>query len=539
MRVAGLLALTLLGVFAFWARHPRPHVLHVDDDSNEISDDEFKGFVSPKSHAPLGFRVLSESLFTVTGFEFCHHLNNATFNRDTVIYNWPNQKEPAKLSTIGPTTREFVDILDEKARKATSYLLSLHPNVFSEESTKRFACYAVADGANMVSNLSDTRLLHRVDGINYFQTLLPAIIPQQRPNPQRNHDQSLSERTLYRHLHKDGTKRRYKIAYLLMVHGYQFQSIKNLVEVLDDGSAIFLIHIDDRSINKALQKDVASWIQARDAIITAENPNADCWDSADVPGNVFLAKTMFKILWGHGSIMWMQLNGFWELLDLADWDHLITLSANDYPLRESREIARVLKQPQHVGYNFIKHWSQDIGLAKRVLPNMHIKRPKFKEITNFHLDQVGLMSPPFPRWAYVKHHQWVIVTREFVEFTRNSPIVAHALAYFEHTLIPDESFLGTILKNTHFRHKISTSKRFLKFKKNQPHPEELKLKDVPYIGTDEIGADPSYLFVRKLNTTSVGGQELVEWIRKEHLEKHLRPEADYEITEGVHFVPKF
>ncbi|KAJ3066072.1 hypothetical protein HDU98_010607, partial [Podochytrium sp. JEL0797] len=239
------------------------------------------------------------------------------------------------------------------------------------------------------------------------------------------------------HLRKDGTKRRYKLAYFLMVHGKPttLASIQTLVAELDDGSAIFLIHVDDRAESRQLKQDIKEWIvQRENALKEVKVAVKNSFDGNDVAGNVFLTKTSYQISWGHGSIMWMQMNGFWELLELAEWDHLINLSANDYPLRKSKDIARILSQPEMEGYNFIDYWTVDTALAKRLLPHLHIKHPKSLEITGFHLNEMGMMSPPFPRWEYVKNHQWVILTRKFVDFTRRSDTVALALAYFEHIL---------------------------------------------------------------------------------------------------------
>lgn len=47
----------------------------------------------------------------------------------------------------------------------------------------------------------------------------------------------------------------------------------------------------------------------------------------------------------------------------------------------------------------------------------------------------------FKNWKLCKNDMWVILTRPFVKFLLSDQTVIDALAYFEHTLIPDQSFL--------------------------------------------------------------------------------------------------
>ncbi|KAI9349421.1 hypothetical protein DFJ73DRAFT_404479 [Zopfochytrium polystomum] len=147
-----------------------------------------------------------------------------------------------------------------------------------------------------------------------------------------------------------------------MIHGETgptMANTKSLISELDDGSAVFLIHVDLRF--PALFDRVQSWINDRNRIV-AERQESDGNQSATIggaaTGNVFLAKFRYRGMWGHISLVWMQLSGFWELHDLAEWDYVINLSAHDFPLRRSREIHRLLSKEENRGRNFIRHWSE-------------------------------------------------------------------------------------------------------------------------------------------------------------------------------------
>lgn len=77
-----------------------------------------------------------------------------------------------------------------------------------------------------------------------------------------------------------------------------------LLNLLDDGDAIILVHVDVKSQN--LFALVSSLIQERK---TTKGSNC----------NIHLASKRFVNVWGHISLVYTQLNGFWELLDMAEW----------------------------------------------------------------------------------------------------------------------------------------------------------------------------------------------------------------------------
>jgi hypothetical protein len=217
------------------------------------------------------------------------------------------------------------------------------------------SCYAAADGVNALSNISDTRILHRIDPLIYFNQTLPSLRPPESPNALQNG----------RHLKSNNKKRTYQLAFLLLVHGNEkvLQNIKKQVEILDDGSAIILIHIDARS-DPRLRSSVERFIEDREKQLNEERAQRQLKslgidDKEEVAGNVFIAQNCYEVKWGHISIVWAQLNGFWELLDVADWELVINLSANDMPLRRSREIFRVLKEQKYRGKNFVDYFAND------------------------------------------------------------------------------------------------------------------------------------------------------------------------------------
>ncbi|KAJ3259785.1 hypothetical protein HDU77_001654 [Chytriomyces hyalinus] len=495
---------------------------------------------------------VSDHQFRASGFKYCAHLNGASFNLHVPIFNWPGDAVAAAktIDEINPTNREFVEFLDKKGEQINHVLQDIFPNVFVEEQTKRFSCYAAADGANANANLSDFRLLHSVDRFSYFESILPSIRPAAPPEG-TSPASKYRKNPEFRHLRNNGSKRRYNIAYFLMVHGSveQLSGIVKLIEELDDGSAIILVHVDADEQSSELRDGIQDFIATREAELTDHDRirnfrnlgiEQDSFNPDSVSGNVVLAKKSYEVTWGHGSIVWAQMNGFFELQDLAEWDYVINMSASDWPMRKSREISRVLKQPEYLGKSLIQYWPDDFSFSRRLLPHLHIRHPKFHDITVWHMNQIGIMVPPFPRWRVVKHHQWMILARNFVEHLRSSDQVALALAYWEHMLIPDESFFGTVFVNTpQFSHRIlNTNKRFLKFAK-QPasHPETITTKHFKDIGKQLRGEDPKYFFMRKVNHTLNTTDALLDWVANYHIRRHLGDDRSYGMLDGLQYIP--
>ncbi|KAI8847060.1 hypothetical protein BC829DRAFT_444809 [Chytridium lagenaria] len=313
-----------------------------------------------------------------------------------------------------------------------------------------------------------------------------------------------------------GKRRQYKLAFLLMVHGKasNIDNVINLINILDDGSAIILIHVD-------------------------LNPTTFTNKST----------VTFHGYWGHISLVWMQLSGFWELLDLADWDHVINLSAADYPLRYSRDMHSMLSSPAYKGRELVERWednnvpshlTQTLIIAySNPLTSSRIRHPhdpphiprlgQTKDgISLFHPKESGVAYPPFPRWKICKHHQWMVLTPEFVTFLRSSKDALLALAFMEHTWIPDETYFCFVLINTpKFGHKsVNGNKRFLKFNLGSMHPMTLDITSTSLIGQDGLNQEPQHLLIRKIDPRTPSGRQLISWIHREHIEKHATNSTD-------------
>jgi hypothetical protein len=166
--------------------------------------------------------------------------------------------------------------------------------------------------------------------VPYFKSVLPAIIPRSSPIK--------------------GDRQHFKIAYLLMlhdIHGYE-QAVA-LLELLDDGEAIIMIHIDKGSDSQPLLAKLHKYLFIREQQLVDRFPN------------VYFAEHTFHNLWGHSSLVFTQLSGFWELMDMADWDFIINLSTYDYPLKSNNVIHEILSRDEYKDRNWIEY-SEETGI---------------------------------------------------------------------------------------------------------------------------------------------------------------------------------
>ncbi|KAI8839903.1 hypothetical protein BC829DRAFT_403666, partial [Chytridium lagenaria] len=275
-------------------------------------------------------------------------------------------------SSAGKMFRDGMTMIDARATILAASLEKYR--AFRPEHVRRYACYAAADGANSFANLTSTRFLYQVDPASYNTEMLPAV---------RSSTSGVTP--------IPGARRKYKIAYLLMVDGDESLITKHSIEEL---------------------------VSQRD---TALGDNA--------PGNVFMAKKTYDGMWGHISLVWMQLNGYWELMELADWEYVINLS--------SREVYRVL--------------NQTTATTSRMM------RP--------HLARLDRSAGDFSI-----QHQWMILPRTFVTYLRHSKEATMALSYLEFSWVPEQSFFFAVNTPYFASRTLTTNKRYLKYDGDSLHP---------------------------------------------------------------------
>ncbi|KAJ3193892.1 Xylosyltransferase 1 [Irineochytrium annulatum] len=524
------------GGAATWSPFPLDAVLPAASLSQTASSSSVTGPASILSQADS--RALIEQsttrLFRARGFIRCPILDNSLFDALAPI--------PALNGTVlesNPTLQRFTSLVDTVAAEIETRIVNLADgdhHFLDPIAVRRLSCRLSAEGDNMMANLTSggARLVKKLDGATYLADVLPAR----------------TARTLQP---GDGApmkmgKESHKLAFLITIHGEAKvleEELIPLIESLDDGAAFFLVHVDARS--GELWNAVGRWIATYcgDQRLAGEG-NATITESAgsgDEAGacNVALAQHRYSVMWGHASMLWAQLSGYFELLDLSDgWDVVINLSVADVPLRQSREIYRFLSRKENAGRNFISYRIENNAATER-FTRPHLPRrsmegidPKFGQWSHHGM---GLVFPFFTNWKVCHGDQWMMLTRRFVEHLRVDDVAAQALAFFENAWLPDQSYFCEVAINSaEFSHTVvNDMKRFQEFKE-WDHPRWLNMDYRHRIGTQFFTQqEPKYFFVRKVDRSSVEGKALVEWIRVNHLEQHVLEDEEYNVDFGGNF----
>ncbi|KAH6579667.1 hypothetical protein BASA61_010099 [Batrachochytrium salamandrivorans] len=380
------------------------------------------------------------SKIKISGFQFCDMLNNAIF--DAMVHLHPLN---GSIAGLNPLVQSVISLLDTKAQEITKFIQVKFEGVNILEA-KRYACYAVAEGNNPSANLSDSRFVFSFSANDYFHSPLPAIhVGTPKVTPSRP---------------------RYLMAFLIMVHEEAgLHQLKMLIDLLDDGNAIMLLHVDQSATH--LYDLITAYLDDRKKSSTAPK------------GNIFLAQHRFANTWGHISLVYTQLSGFWELLDMAQWDYIVNLSNYDWPLRNNVDMHAALER--HPGFSWIDYWNDTEAIAERSL-RPHLARADHSGV--YHPPELGITSwPVYGTYSYARR-----------------VLFATALV---------NSQFSTLLKRD--------KKRYVRSPTDHSSPPWIGWSDRHIFRPSQN--EPEFLFLRPFNVLGefFGETKLIEWIRVNHL----------------------
>lgn len=210
------------------------------------------------------------------------------------------------IASENPVDLAIVSLVEAEAKSLFTKLDTLmHEKKLDHLDLMRFSCLSAATGANGMSNLTDVVWLHSIHPPSYFPSLSLSDSTQ-------NEDTSMGSKSPAPLPATPSQARpKYKIAYQILAHDIKsLANLRLLIQKLDTPDSIILVHIDIKSTK--LRKAIEELLEIR-KINKQRN-------------NVFLQKVCFGVIWGHISVVFAQLQGFYELLDLADWEYVINLS---------------------------------------------------------------------------------------------------------------------------------------------------------------------------------------------------------------------
>jgi hypothetical protein len=273
-------------------------------------------------------------------------------------------------------------------------------------------------------------------------------------------------------------KPHYNLAYVLLVHD-SISNVKSLINAIADDTVFVYVHID-LSAPMSFQEDLRKFANERK--------------------NVVIMPTAFSIIWGHISLLWVEIRAFFDLLDLITFDYVINLSGSDYPLKSAVTIHKTLERMPGMNWlwwNDDKEW--EIEMRTEHLFQCTIADTKKCEFT---FKNQGMEWRPWSglEELYPKRYktsQWLILHYSAVQHLRESEAGKLLMIWAENTLIPDEMILATFFGNSPMANRtMRDPKRLMRWRGN-PHPESWRLPDKETIETWQR----HFLWIRKVDVT--------------------------------------
>ena len=246
---------------------------------------------------------------------------------------------------------------------------------------------------------------------------------------EENHEQQTTSQ-----LTKDRLIRKpIKIAFLFSVNGRSIRQIKRLIKQLYDRRHIYFVHVDKQNdfLYNALRDELS-----------------------ELNSNLMVTNQRFYTIWGGSQLLEMLLNSF-QLLLQTEWDYVINLSESDYPIKSLSSLESYLEQFR--GRNFLKFHGQnnDAFVRKQGLEVLFLQCENKMWRLNKQRDLIKEIS-------FSGGSDWFALHRTLVNFIVNRSnqtesdhhFLSTLKRFFNHTLLPAESFFHTVLQNSAFCTKL-------------------------------------------------------------------------------------
>jgi hypothetical protein len=207
------------------------------------------------------------------------------------------------------------------------------------------------------------------------------------------------------------------------------------IEAVDEPTTQFIVHIDGKYEDTYLK--VKEYANNRDRVVVLDHPNR------------------VRVNWGGFSMVnaTIQMLNYIEDNDI-NFTHFIHMASTAYPIASNRRIR-----------NTIAAYPVDANFLHIILrPN----RPS-NDIWNYFVEcddrlhrihRMHVIYDEYNGADFYTSSQWFIISKAFASFLAHpdkrepDSFLRQYWDYIQHVVVADESFFGTVLRNTHFCNKV-------------------------------------------------------------------------------------
>ena len=219
-----------------------------------------------------------------------------------------------------------------------------------------------------------------------------------------------------------------------MAHDNAAATIR-FIEAVDEPTTQFVVHIDGKYEDTYLA--VKEYASKRDRVVVLDHPNR------------------VRVNWGGFSMVnaTIQMLNYIEDNEI-NFTHFIHMASTAYPIASNRRIR-----------NTIASYPVDANFLHIILrPN----RPS-NDIWNYFVEcddklhrihRMHVIHDEYNGADFYTSSQWFIIGKEFASFLAHpdkgdpKSFLRQYWDYIQHVVVADESFFGTVLRNTHFCNKV-------------------------------------------------------------------------------------
>jgi hypothetical protein len=224
------------------------------------------------------------------------------------------------------------------------------------------------------------------------------------------------------------------LCYGILAHDNANATIR-LIEALDEPTTWFVVHIDAK--HEDTYQKVKEYSTKRDRVVVLDHQHR------------------VRVNWGGFSMV----NATLQILDYVDrhridFTHFIHMASTAYPVASNRRIRNTLASyPKDANFLHI--------ILRPIRPVATIWNYFVECDDKLHrIHRMPVLTNDTHGVDLYTASQWFIISKEFAHFLANpeddtSRFLPEFMEYIQHTVVADEHFFGTVLRNSKFCNKVS------------------------------------------------------------------------------------
>ena len=223
------------------------------------------------------------------------------------------------------------------------------------------------------------------------------------------------------------------LCYGILAHDNANATIR-LIEALDEPTTWFVVHVDAK--NDETYKQMKEYSMNRSRVVILDDPYR------------------VRVNWGGFSMV----NATLQILNYADkhhidFTHFVHMASTAYPVASNRRIRNTLAaHPKDANFLHV--------ILRPVRPNPMVWNYFVECDDKLHrIHRMPVLMNDTHGVDLYTASQWFIISKEYAHFLANpeddeSLFLPEYLEYIKHTVVADEHFFGTVLRNTKFCNKV-------------------------------------------------------------------------------------